>query len=207
MAWTPTAIQLQQRLNDRRTWFVNQWFFQWHHLSDGRHPVEVDLFNGQTSHMSGIKFCGSARNVYWDAITRGVRKEIIDQFAWMDDHVRRYERSVGQEAIDQCAGLLVSFSQTIRQQAVKKDRILRGNGREFPPEDDAGQWRGTSVQEILTIADALKRSIPFGQDASEEIGKPKGLAIRLNHAWHASQWWIGPVSVILAIAGLAVAFF
>ncbi len=168
--------------------------------------MEVDLFNGRMSHMGGIEFSGTVRDVYWDAVTRGVRREIVDQFAWVDEQVRRYEKSVGLEAIDQCAGLLASFSQTIRQQAVKKDRILRGNGRKFPPENDAGQWHGTTVEEIQAVADVLKRCIPFAQEALQYNVERKGLTSRLNDTWHSNQWWLGPFGVILALAGLAVAF-
>ena len=42
--------------------------------------------------MGGIAFWGSARDVFWDAITRGVRKEVLEQFRWVDDQVRRYNR-------------------------------------------------------------------------------------------------------------------
>ncbi len=202
---TPTATQLQQRLNDRRSWFINQWFFPWHQLRGNQYPVKVEMFDGRTTHMGGIEFCGSARQIYWDAITRGVRKEIVDQFSWVDDQVRRYNHDTAERAIDECAGLLVTFARGIRREAVSKDRILRGNGIDFPPENDAGRWGGTSPDEIQKQADSLKRSLPvIGSNApamSEKIGR----AARWNALWHRHQWWIGPSTVILGI-GLTIAF-
>ena len=83
--------QLQQRLEDRRAFF-HTWLFRWHQLKEPGGLVEVDLINGRTKHMGGIAFWGSARDVFWDAITRGVRKEVLEQFRWVDDQVRRYNR-------------------------------------------------------------------------------------------------------------------
>src|SRR4249919_3515071 len=114
MALTPVAKQLQQRLEDRRAYFHN-WLFQWHQLTQPGGLVEVDLFDGRKSHMGGIAFWGSAQDVYWDSITRGVRKEILEQFGWVDEQVRRYNRTTALASIDQAAGLLVSFARSLRR--------------------------------------------------------------------------------------------
>lgn len=127
---TPTASRLKVRLDDRRRWFANEWFFKWHFIGkDG--PVSIDSFDGRGIHLGGIKFSGSAHDVYWDAIVRGVRKEV-------DEQVRQYNYETAIKSIDECAGQLISFTRSIRRESVAKDRILRGNGIEFPPEDDAG---------------------------------------------------------------------
>lgn len=196
-------MQMRQRLNDRRSWFLNQWLFKWHQLRNG--VTEVDLFDGRMTHMGGREYWGSARDVYCDAITRGVRKEIVEQFAWVDQHVRAYNKTTADEAIDQCAGLLVAFVRVVRKAAVKKDRILRGNGRESPPEDDAGQWHGTSPEEILAQAEALKVSIPFATEVPNRFA-PDRETDRLNDVWHKNQWWIGPLGFIVGALGLIVTF-
>lgn len=203
MAFTTVAKQLQQRLEDRRAWF-HHWLFQWHGLRDGRNPVQVDLFNGRTSYLGGIEFSGSARDVFWDALTRGVRKEILDQFAWVDEQVRRYNRPAALESIDQAAGLLISFARGIRRDAVKKDRILRGDGINFPSEDDAGYWHGTSAEEIQAYADALKAGLPADVLESATIGESVRTRARWNKIWHDNQWWLGPIGLIAGLAGLAV---
>ena len=206
MAFTPVAKQLQQRLEDRRGWF-RSWLSQWHQLKDPNGRVEVDLFNGRTSHMGGIAFWGSARDVYWDAITRGTRKEVLDQLAWVDEQVRRYNRQTALDSIDQSAGLLMSFVRGVRRDAVEKDRILRGDGIHFPPENDAGIWRGTSEEEIRGYAEALKSALP--SDTVEVIPRlveRSTCRARLNQLWHENQWWLGPVSLIVGLAGLAALF-
>jgi hypothetical protein len=203
MAFTPVAKQLQQRLEDRRAWF-RHWLFQWHGLRDGRNPIQVDLFDDRTSFMGGVEFSGSARDVFWDAITRGVRKEILDQFAWVDDQVRKYNRTTALESIDQAAGLLSSFAQGVRRDTIEKDRILRGNGINFPPTNDLGHWHGTSQQEIQSYAEALKLALPSNPGERSSIEQPlAGRSHRLNKLWHDNQWWLGPVSLIAGLVGLA----
>jgi hypothetical protein len=115
---TPTASRLKARLDERRRWFVNEWFFKWHFIGkDG--PVTIESFDGRGIHYGGIAFSGTARLVYWDAIVRGVRKEITEQFAWVDQEVRNYNRETALKAIDECAGQLASFVRAIRREAVR----------------------------------------------------------------------------------------
>jgi hypothetical protein len=156
---TPTASRLKARLDERRRWFINEWFFKWHFIGkDG--PVTIESFDGRGIHYSGIAFSGTARLVYWDTIVRGVQKEITEQFAWVDQEVRNYNCETALKAIDECAGQLASFVRAIRREAIKKDRILRGDGISQPTEDDAGWWDGTSDREILSQAEALKVALP-----------------------------------------------
>lgn len=205
---TPTASRLQVRLDDRRRWFVNEWFFKWHFIGkDG--PVSIDSFDGRGIHLGGIMFSGSARDVYWDAIVRGVRKEVDEQFAWIDAQVRNYNHDTAIKSIDECAGQLISFVRSIRREAVSKDRILRGNGIEFPSEDDAGWWDSVSERQILAQAEALKKALPIAlvsvqsHDASTNMSK-RQLAAKL---WHDNQWWLGPIAFIVGLAGLYPVIF
>ncbi|MEG3180658.1 toll/interleukin-1 receptor domain-containing protein [Sphingomonas sp. LT1P40] len=155
---TPTTTRLQRRLDDRRAWFQNEWFFKWHHIG-GDKIVEIDQFNGKKACYSGIAFFGTPRNIYWELIAQGVRKEIIDQLGWVEESVKGYDRSVAIRAIDQCAGLLASFARSIRREAVAKDRILRGDGRTFPASEDLGRWHGTTDGEVFAQAKALKAAL------------------------------------------------
>lgn len=199
---TPTASRLKTRLDDRRSWFANEWFYKWHFIgNDG--PVTIDSFDGRGIHYGGIKFSGTARQVYWDAIVRGVRKEIVEQFSWIDQEIRNYNRETALRAIDECAGQLASFVRVIRREAVKKDRILRGDGVKFPPENDAGLWDGTSDREIISMAEALKEALPDSDDRrspSSDLPVTKGQ--RAAAAWQENQWWLGPLGLLLAAAGL-----
>jgi hypothetical protein len=205
---TPTASRLKAHLDERRRWFVNEWFFKWHFIGkDG--PVTIDSFDGRSVHYGGIKFSGTARNVYWDAVVRGVRKEIAERFAWVDDEIRKYNRDTAVRAIDECAGLLISFVRSIRREAVAKDRILRGDGRNFPSENDSGQWHGTSEADILSQADALKSALPEELLAKHFHASvmPATFPQRASAYWHNNQWWLGPLGLIVALASLVPIVF
>jgi hypothetical protein len=168
---TPTATQLKLRLDQRRRWFDNEWLFKWHHI-DGQRVVEIDTFDGRMARYAGLKFAGSPRAVFWDAIARGVRKEVIEQFAWIEERVRLYARAPAEEAIDECAGLLTAFAQSVRRAAVQKDRILRGNGITFPSERDAGIWVDVSPGDIARQAAALKVALFPPQTAAPTNAAP-----------------------------------
>jgi hypothetical protein len=155
---TPTGTQLKFRLDQRLRWFHNEWFFKWHHIG-GQRVVEIDMFDGRQARYAGIKFTGSSRDVFWDAIARGVRKEVVEQFAWIEERVRVYTRAQAEAAIDECVGLLAGFAQSVRHAAVQKDKILRGDGLTFPPGQDAGVWIDISPGEIALQAAAVKMAL------------------------------------------------
>lgn len=204
---TPTTSRLKARLDERRRWFQNEWFYKWHFIGkDG--PVSIDSFDGRGIHFGGIAFSGSARDVYWDAIARGVRKEVTEQFAWVDQEVRGYNHETALKAIDECAGQLVSFVRVIRRIAVDKDRILRGDGRKFPSSDDAGWWEGTTDNDIVSQAEALKSALPLPtiQTNQETALLEKTLRQRATVVWNENQWWVGPIAFLTGLGGLIVSF-
>jgi hypothetical protein len=172
---TPTATQLKFRLDQRRRWFENEWFFKWHHIG-GQHVVEIDTFDGRVARYGGIKFSGSSRLVYWDALERGVRKEIIEQFAWIEERVRSYARAPAEAAIDECAGLLAAFHQSVYRRAIEMDRILGGNGFTSQPQQENG-GRDFYSGDVFHQAAALKAALfPPGE------GLPAGPAMTPNIA-------------------------
>ena len=159
---TPTATQLKFRLDQPLRWFHNEWFFKWHHIG-GQRVVEIDMFDGRQARYAGIKFTGSSCAVFWDAVARGVRKEVVEQFAWIEERVRVYARAQAEAAIDECANLLSEFVLSVRHAAVQTDRILRGDGLNFPPEQHAGVWADVSPGDIDLQAEALKTALfPLG---------------------------------------------
>lgn len=190
---TPLATRLQQRLGDRRAWFHNEWFFKWHHIGGDR-PVEIDLFDGRRSHYAGIAFSGSARDIYWQSIAQGLRKEIIDQLAWLETSVRTYEPALADVVIDQSVGLIIAFAHGIRREAISKDWVLRGNGINFPTEQDMGEWNGTSDKDIVAQAEALKAALFPARPAAQE-------SLRATAAQPQSGREARPYQVALSFAG------
>lgn len=131
---TPTATRLKVRLDERTRWFADAWFFKWHFI--GREgPVSIDAFDGSTIRLGGVQYDGAARALHWETLVRGIRREIIEPLAWVEAEVRACNRAAALAAIEESAGLLVSFVRRIRRHAVAEDRILRGNRRVFPSED------------------------------------------------------------------------
>jgi hypothetical protein len=168
---TPTATRLQHRLSERQSWFQNEWFFKWHHIA-GDDVISIDLFNGRFATYAGLAYWGSPRDIFWDAIARGLRKEVVDQFAWVEEAASGYDKNVAIRAIDECAGLLTGFAQIIRREAVEKDRILRGDGFTFPAGEDQGRWTGANDEDIRGQAEALKAAlfpVPIFEPASHSM--------------------------------------
>ena len=204
---TPTASRLKVRLEDRRRWFINEWFFKWHFIGKDR-PVSIDSFEGRGIHLGGIKFDGSARDVYWETIVRGVRREIDEQYAWVDQQIRNYNLETALKSIDECASQLISFVRSIRREAIIKDRILRGNGIDFPAENDAGRWDTVADNEIRSQAKALKEALPAPpiNVVNGEFTSSLTRRQRASKIWHDNQGWLGPIGLLIGLAGL-VPFF
>lgn len=64
-ALTPIAARLELALDAELLRMQNEWFFKWHHIGRER-TVEIESFNGSPICYGGIKFGGTARDVYWD---------------------------------------------------------------------------------------------------------------------------------------------
>lgn len=184
----PVTTQLKQRLDERLRWLHNKWFFKWHHVGEAR-GVEIDMFDGTTAQYAGIGYVGSPRQIFWDAITRGVRREVVEQLSWVEQQVRAYDHETASTAIDECTGQLISFARTVRRAAVEKDRILRGDGINFPEPNDAGHWDGATDRDIKSQGEALRATLP----------KPR----RGLHAWIQDKpFWPWAIGTSLAIVGL-----
>src|SRR3546814_450007 len=120
---TPIATRLADRLRDRRS-FYSDWLAQWHGTKS-QDGARIDLFNGREAAIAGFEFSGSSRTIFWDAIVRGVRKDVIEQLAIVEQEARSYGRSTALDSIDQSVGALVGFVRVIRRLATKKDSVLR----------------------------------------------------------------------------------
>ena len=83
--------------------------------------------------------------------------------------------------------------------AVKKDRVLRGNGTRLPPEHDLGSWTGSEDKDILEQAKAIKNALSFRQitAAAPEISNRRSW-------WDRNQWWAGPSGLVFTLVGAAL---
>ena len=152
---TPIGSRLFASLNDEYLRMQNEWFFKWHHIG-GQRSVEIDSFRGKPIVYGGIKFSGSARLVYWDTIQNYLRNKIGSIFNSFEEELPKYPLEIRAEALNEARSIVGQFAEKIRKAAIEKDRILRGDGIKFPPED-TGQWRGWHSGEIESRVEALRR--------------------------------------------------
>jgi hypothetical protein len=115
-------------------------------------------------------------------------------FDSLEEEIKKYPREVKDKALIEAQWMVSRFSQQIQRAAIEKDRILRGNGIEFPPEHDAGHWLGCGTGDIQARVEGLRR---IYCDLEQEIGaataklsdavilKPAfmGMGMDLQKAW------------------------
>ena len=153
---TPIGSRLIASLNDEYLRMQNEWFFKWHHIG-GQRAVEIDSFRGKLIVYGGIKFSGSAHRVYWDTIQHYLRKKIGAIFNSLEEDIQKYPLEIRAEALTEAQWMVNQFAAQIRRAAIEKDRILRGNGIQFPPEHDSGHWQGCHTSDVAGHAEGLRR--------------------------------------------------
>jgi hypothetical protein len=190
---TPIGLRLFDSLNDEYLRMLNEWFFKWHSTRRS-HGVEIDSFLGKPIFYGGLKFDGSARLVYWDTIRRYLRKKIGTIFDSLEEELDKYPPKIRAEALTEARWVVSQFAAKIRRAAIEKDRILRGNGIEFPPEHDAGHWEGCGtgdiegrVEGLRQIYCDLEQDVPTATTKLSDavILRPTfiGMGIDLQKAW------------------------
>lgn len=152
---TPIGARLQIALDAEYLRMQNEWFFKWHHI--GRDSVtEIDAFDGRMIKYGGIKFSGTARDVYWSTIQRYARQKVGQLFDEIEIDLQKYPLEIRSKALNESQSLIRLFVAKIRKAAVEKDRILRGNGFEFPPQQDLGNWAGAQASDIESRTATLR---------------------------------------------------
>ncbi|WP_244540563.1 hypothetical protein [Hyphomicrobium sp. CS1BSMeth3] len=125
----------------------NEWFFKWHFI--GREgPVEIDSFDGRMIKYGGIKFSGTAHDIYWQTIQRYLRKKISAILDDVETELRKYPLEIRETTLNRARSLILQFAGKIRRAAIDKDRVLRGDGIKFPEARDFGQWSGSRNEDI-----------------------------------------------------------
>jgi hypothetical protein len=153
---TPIGSRLITSLSDESLRMQNEWFFKWHSIG-GEKLVVIESFNGKPICYGGIKFSGSAHNVYWDTIQRYLRKKVGSIFDGLEEELKKYTLEIRDKALTEAQWIVGQFAAKIRRTAIEKDRILRGNGIKFPPEHDMGHWQGCRTEDIEARVEGLRR--------------------------------------------------
>lgn len=152
---TPMAERLSVALDAEVRRMEDKWFFEWHFI--GRDdPVVMDDFRGGFIHYRGIMFDGTAHMVYWDTIVFYLRKKVSELFDAVEKGIQPYPADLRATAITECQSLISGFAARIKNAAIDKDRILRGNGLTFPPRDETHSWEGADNKAIANHADGLR---------------------------------------------------
>jgi len=131
-----------------------------------------------------VAFSGTPRDLFWEAIVRGIRKEVVDQFASIEIEARSYGLGTALQSVDQCAGALVSFVHAVRRSAVKKDALLRRGVERTSLEADHGHWEDVSDQAIYRQAEAIKAGLQELLGGTPTVGptaeKPRLTSIEIE---------------------------
>ena len=151
---TPIGSQLELALDAEHHRMLDEWFFCWHQI--GGSPVEIDLFSGRPGRLGGIAFSGTVVDVYWEAIQRYLRHKVDELFRTVEVDIQRYSVEIRNRSLDEVSWIISGFCERIRRSAIKKDRILRGDGVTFPPEHDRGQWLYCSPSDVDERIQILK---------------------------------------------------
>lgn len=154
---TVIGQRLELAIQQELTRMENEWFFKWH-LIGKEGPVEIESFGGKPIHYGGIAYSGSAVDVYWGAISRYRKLKVSKFFDVVEAELPKYPKHVREQAIREAGGLITMFANSIQRSAVEKDRILRGDGVNFPILLDRGKWEGSSQSVIDTRAKGLLES-------------------------------------------------
>lgn len=190
---TPVGSRLQIALDAEYLRMLNEWFFRWHHIG-GESTVEIDSFDGRMIRYGGIKFMGTARDVYWSTIQRYARQKVGQLFDGMEVELQKYPVEIRSKALGETEALIRQFVAKIRRAAIEKDRILRGNGFEFPPPQELGNWSGALSADIEARAAMLRHiycdleivggedGMPFRDLATDRVTlvKADGTTVREN---------------------------
>jgi hypothetical protein len=173
---------------------VNEWFFKWHYI--GRGPgVEIESFRGKPICYGGIKFDGTAHHVYWDTIQYYLRQKVSQIFDDIEREIKEYPIDVRRDALKEARYIVSGFAGKIRQQAIKKDRILRGNGVDFPEARDFGTWDASTSGDIEQRANALLAIyVPKMQVET------RSWRLKLKETYDQHKWWYDLGKTIVAIA-------
>ncbi|UCI05392.1 hypothetical protein [Mesorhizobium sp. B1-1-8] len=144
---TPIASRLAIALDDEYLRMQNEWFFKWHFIGkDG--PVEIDAFDGKRMTFGNVTFWGTIQQIYWETIQRYLRKKVGSIFDGLEQELDRYPVETRERALNEAREIVCQFVTKIRRAAIEKDRVLRGNGFEFPLERDQGRWEGSRNSDI-----------------------------------------------------------
>lgn len=154
---TPIGSRLQIALDGEFLRMVNEWFFKWHRIKDLKGAVEIDSFNGPPIRLGGIAFSGSAVDIYWDTIRRYARQRVGSIFDEIEGELQHYPVEVRRKALSEAIAITQRFITKIRQHAVERDRILRGDGMNFPAHRDIGDWTGARHEDVASRGETLSR--------------------------------------------------
>lgn len=191
----PISSRLRERLDERRRWF-ERWLSRWQMIG-GQNLVEIDSFGGEPIRTCGLDYSGTIVTIFWDTLTRGLRKEIVAQFEWIEAQVQGKPISQAEQTINICAGQLVTFAESIRRMAVAKDRTLRSKGV-LPKAFDQGRWEGADRDAVMRQARGLIDSLKAGTLAPVASTDKRTL-------WNRLPSWLQIAAALVTIAGGATA--
>jgi hypothetical protein len=165
---TPFGTRLKDRLDAEVMRMQNEWFFKWHQLKTST-GVQVDGFDGREIRIVGVEYWGSTRDVYWATLQRYLSVKLGEYFDSTVEAIERFPNKLSEQMIGEFDQLLKNFCARIAEAAVEKDKVLRGNGFEFPPLD---MGRRSEIYRDFNLAEkvaALKALLQANYELDERV--------------------------------------
>jgi hypothetical protein len=175
---TPFGTRLRDKIDIEILRMQNEWFFKWHFIKE-QQGVEIDSFDGRMIRYGGIRYYGSAHQVYWATLKRYLALRLGEYFDLAVDALERFPPNISTEIADEFDQLLKSFCSQIATIAAEKDRILRGNGTEFPEIDNGRREELVRSFNIQDKTNSLKEFFDARQLSNDLSVKVKMQPIQL----------------------------
>lgn len=151
---TTIGQNLEQVVQQELNRMDSEWFLRWHFIGKGE-SSEIDSFNGTPIRYGGLSYSGTVVDVYWATISRYRKLKVQEYFNLVENELQRYPKYIRRQAINEATGIVKMFAASIQRRAIEKNRILLGDGINFPKAHDFGNWEGSNSMAIERRSAAL----------------------------------------------------
>lgn len=196
---TPIGYRLQQKLDAERRRMANEWFSKWHYIGKTGDPVKIDNFRGGNISLGGVKYAGSAVDVYWDTMNVYMKHIIAQSFDDLEKEIQAYPADVRRQSVQDALDIVRIFIREILQMASDKDCILRGHGAPAPNKRNVEDIIGKYAHHAADRAASLTSIYCMEGKSNDSLHK------MANEFYDQHRFYCWIVGIILGIVALIIA--
>ncbi|MFJ1227762.1 hypothetical protein [Yersinia proxima] len=185
--WTPTPLYRRtykavHEIDQKLTNLIHKW----HHLKTGL-PMKVDKHDGTQIYYQGIAFKGSPVDVFWG----GFIEPYLESYSII---VLEQTSSLAVEcqfpvsaSVEEAKSLLLVMVRRVYSEMAETDRILRGDGINFPEKRDVTGKIESMSHAICEHAEIEKMKKPLSGDQIFNIENVNGTNIQFGNNNHINN--------------------